>query len=100
MRTVQDELERRDECRYGLHGVKVRYRGQEQFIDASDWDADGNLVLHLVNHLEVDDPDGPLPPLMTAAELMAMDFSHLPPPVPANECVLLSDWPEVCGCWK
>src|SRR5262245_37642774 len=111
--TVAQELRRRKDCRYGLKGVKVRVkgiRGQVFTGDGRQWDRHGKLVLGLLP--EGAPPDACYPEsarkrvretgvlVLSSAELCEM----VPPEgylrnVPAEDCVLLSEWPIVCGCW-
>src|SRR5262245_45888690 len=105
-RTVAAELRRRKDCRYGLRGVRIRLLGDDsgaEYVCAgSGWDQRGQLQLDLVpaerwqEYCDAE-PKG----FITCAELMAYTPpAYLRRDVPADRCVLLSDWPEVCPCWK
>lgn len=94
--TVADELKRRDDCRYGLYGVRVQYGQRELFVTASEWDCDGELVLHLADEL----PRTELR-MMTLRELLdEVQAEPASATIRAADCILISEWPEVCGCWK
>jgi hypothetical protein len=96
--TVQQELDRRDDCRYGLAGVLVEYQGQTWRVASCEWNADGNLVIDLLppDHAEFSEE----PRFMSCAELAAYRFPECGrQDVPAPECVLVSKWPHVCGCY-
>src|SRR5262249_28421142 len=104
-RTVAAELRRRRDCRYGLRGVRIGVRdepGAAFVCDASSWDEHGRLVIDLVPEARWEEFERSRPRgLITMAQLLA----YAPPPhlrrgVPAERCLLLSDWPEVCPCWK
>jgi hypothetical protein len=111
---LQDELEARGNCRYGLSGVKVRVSGHEGLftIWESHWAADEEL------QLTVYPADGPSPiPLrcvdpekhqlpgypieMSFHTFKCFCFEGKYPPgtlffVPATDCTLASPWPVVC----
>ncbi len=73
--TVAEELERRNNCRFGLRGVKVGIIGahdEARVVRSSRWGAGEKLLLML----EGDER-----------------------PTEASRCVLLSEWPVVCRCW-
>jgi hypothetical protein len=108
MKTVQQELKRRRDCRYGLRGVHVTLqgRGEEVFaILGSHWDKDGEL------HLDVCSvPDFEALQAKKAAEIKAaggvlikkmseLSAEPVAPSevrgVPAADCFLLSEWPIV-----
>ena len=113
-RTVQNELERRNNCRYGLKGVRVAMiaRPSEPMeIHCSQWDRKGDLTLDLypIGGRELlngrpmptmEENGGPL--IFTAGDLLKARFSD---PVgtflsvKASDCVLISEWPIVCRCW-
>jgi hypothetical protein len=83
-RTVQDELLRRNNCRFGLAGVMVAMNGtahQPFRILSSSWGANSQLLLKL----EPADVPG--------------DDDFVLTRVPASRCALLSDWPVTCRCW-
>jgi hypothetical protein len=76
--TIKAELERRNNCRYGLRGVRIQvrdYADQEFIIHSTRWDDRDRLTIR------VDDEDG---------ERLYVD---------AADCFLMSSWPVVCGCW-
>ncbi len=75
-RTVQEELDRRSDCRYGLRGVRVLILPIDLTaeIQYSVWGAGQELFLTF-------DLDGE-----------RQKFA-------ASDCLLLSDWPVVCRCW-
>lgn len=104
-RTIAAELRRRKDCRYGLAGVQVRLLddGKLYRVTGSGWDECGHVVVDLVPETEWEDYltrdriQGPV----TAAELLAYTPpAYLVENVAAARCVLVSEWPEVCGCWK
>jgi hypothetical protein len=68
---VAAELRRRKDCRSGLRGVRI---GLLDDPAGAEYVCDGSGW----------DRSGKL----------TLDL------VPAGRCVLLSDWPEVCPCWK
>jgi hypothetical protein len=75
-RSVDEELHRRNRCRYGLKGVKVAIAGQEGafIIRGSWWDRDRRLCLEVL----ADTPE-------------AVPFA-----IHAASAYLLSKWPVVC----
>jgi hypothetical protein len=77
--TVWDECVRRNRCRYGLRGVEVALLGADGLckVVSSCWGRDGQLLLRL--H-----------PFNCPGEIS--EFIE----VPAEKCVLMSDWPVVC----
>lgn len=100
--TVQDELERRSDCRYGLRGVLVAVRGHGAEVFAvrhTQWDRDGKLVVNVSDlqayRVEEDQP----PRTMTLGQLIANQEPEKGFDVSGADCFLLSDWPVVCGCW-
>lgn len=110
-RTVQDELDRRSNCRFGLKGVLVALEGsgREPFkILCSSWNRYSKLVLDICDPND-DEIVGGLPPakpgefriysLAVLARLKIQDPISLRRNVPAERCFLLSDWPIVCRCW-
>src|SRR5262245_15754765 len=111
-KTVKQELARRKGCRYGLRGVKARALGRPgelYVIEGSHWDRESKLRLDL--RPEGSDPDAGYPE-ETRARLAAAPKGWRPVStaelldwkapegwlegVPAEEVVLLSEWPVVC----
>lgn len=83
-RTVQDELDRRKLCRFGLRGVQVAIKdhGLIAFhVLSSRWDFRNNLLLKVI-----------------PSEFEGMP-EEVEKDVPADRCFLLSDWPVTCHCW-
>lgn len=99
-RTVADELRRRNDCRYGLHGVRVYLAGsgdQPFVIAASGWNQDGVLELDL---LPLGSPALTAPPSwepIPVSQLVAP--TDMIAAVPAADCILAGRWPIVCPCW-
>lgn len=90
-RLVVEELARRNHCRYGLHGICVYLLGDPGNLwrVASDvWGPSRNLLLSLVpdEHWE------------EYQQTHAGDIVERG--VPAERCVLASDWPAPCPCWR
>lgn len=86
-RTVLDELKRRNGCRFGLKGVLVARLSDARsvwVIISSEWDRHSSLTLSLV-------PEGvgSEPP-----------YEGIVRGVLVSECVLFSDWPAPCPCWR
>jgi hypothetical protein len=107
-RTVQQELKRRKDCRYGLYGVRVALQGHGEDVFAilgSYWDERGKLLLDVCSvpdfkALEARKAGRPL--IFTAADLLEETVQECPSEicgVAAADCFLLSDWPIECGCW-
>jgi hypothetical protein len=114
-RTVQEELERRGDCRYGMSGVEVRVRGYPGrfLVEHNHWNARGELVLTACP------AEGPRPTPGTCdcdlddinrqhgdSELVvhtaACRYWDTQYPsgtlhdVPAADCILASRWPIAC----
>jgi hypothetical protein len=106
MKTVQQELKRRRDCRYGLYGVRVALRecGEEVFaILGSHWDKDGELRLSVCSvpdfealkakqAAEIKAAGGPLIKKMSELSAEPVAPSEIRG-VPAADCFLLTDWP-------
>lgn len=103
VRTVAQELERRQKCRYGLRGVSVLLRGEGESlyrIVSSSWGRSG-LQLTLVEESdwldfvgwEADrkDPISADP----RAEFSGLVLRRVDP----TDCLLASTWPVICRCW-
>ena len=114
--TVEDELQRRQECRYGLRGVEVSVFGINDVfkVHHSRWNYKESLVLDLYPS------DQPPPRSLWQNETEEMRqveqaggivFRRLSDwigeewpdgsikGVAVDQCVLLSEWPIVCRCW-
>lgn len=111
--TVQDELGRRQGCRYGLKGVRVVTvwePGRVFVIDHSVWDRRHNLDLDLAivpeeeweawthRHDHLAEP-------RTGRGFITICAGRVPieralAGVNAADAVLLSDWPAPCPCWR
>ena len=81
--TVEDELQRRNYCRFGLKGTHVAIAEQaaEPFeVMGSIWGAGTKLILKLRG--------------LYAGETSPEIYN-----VPASKCYLLSEWPVACRCW-
>lgn len=80
-RTVQEELERRNNCRYGLRGVEVCRAGaglERWVILHSSWGAADSLLLTVY--------------LKGFDRSWTSVFS-------AEDCYLMAEWPVTCRCW-
>lgn len=108
--TVQDELDRRHNCRHGLRGVRVALLGQgiEPFVVlCAQWNKERKLVLTVCPLSEADKEPGGLQPngrptIYTGTQLLEMKLDDPPGTqegVPADQCVLMWDWPITCRCW-
>jgi hypothetical protein len=114
--TVADECRRRDDCRYGLKGVKMMHlpSGQVLVCGGSKWGAEdppGTLTLLLYTEMSEEDTFTvpPCPPgvsledhynSLSDAEVGIVHLSDITSKpaktLPAAECVLLDPWPCVC----
>jgi hypothetical protein len=116
-RTVQQELDDRGDCRYGLQGVRMRHEptGRDFVCGGSEWGARGELLVYTRPEQPRPGKSAPAPPpgphtaeeyaAMTRQELGVYTLQELEdvfqPYAPdeivrADECVLLSRWPIVC----
>lgn len=99
--TVEDELNRRDDCRYGLRGVLVAVRGESAepwVIGGSEWDAYERLRLYIYPGTEI--PKKPFEGMVyTLRELSEWTEINPARKIAAEDCFLLSRWPVVCRCW-
>jgi hypothetical protein len=101
---LQDELEARSGCRYGLKGVPIRIRGHPgTFVIASTrWDAARRLVLTAYPAgSDRPRPWGCIPPgRIVWGHLLAYRKPTYPPGtltgIPATDCTLAGRWPVVC----
>jgi hypothetical protein len=113
-RNLGRELARRQDCRYGLRGVRVQHAdflGVVFVVESAEWDANGELALDLIPEgtrvkelldgvervPEDDDFDS-----IDSEELFAMEFVWPEGSVrqaSADKCELIDDWPVVCRCW-
>lgn len=105
--TVWDEYQRR-ECRYGLRGVEVTVRGFDEsfFVWSSRWNAQRALVLSLWPEDQQSPQEVWRQPASGGSDLVVRclaDYIGTEYPdgfqkdVPADQCILLSEWPQMCS---
>jgi hypothetical protein len=89
VRKVSDELERRQNCRFGLKDVVVAIKGwglKRFYVRHSYWGKDRKLMLSV----------NPSPRRLVATKRFEEDEDIK---VSAEDCLLLSEWPITCRCW-
>lgn len=99
-KTVKEECLARNQCRYGLQGVRMRHEptGREFECQGSEWGEKGQLLVYSTAEEMVYYPGkGPEEPfgLISLADIDLVN-SRSSETVPAEECVILSEWPVVC----
>jgi hypothetical protein len=112
--TIQDELEARSNCRYGLAGVVIRIRGHDGLfvVWSSRWAADRELVVTAYpaagpkpEEWKCIDPENHIKPYEQfggrwEVHSLACLNDEYPPvtlhDVPAPDCTLVGEWPVVC----
>jgi hypothetical protein len=113
-RTVQEELVRRNNCRYGLGGVKVSIRdqpGQLFVILSSRWVGFSQLRLKVVH--EQYEPayrieefflyrnvNGPRAITCDMAVEFGQRWKAVTLDIAAADALLQSRWPITCRCWR
>lgn len=107
-RTVWDAAYRRGGCRTGLRGVvvEVEGRGGRHVIHSSHWEKDAKLMLSI--YAESDPAPAQRWTVPTEKRLthsladltsgrLVIDYPpSFIPEIPADQCILLSEWPETC----
>ncbi len=116
--TVQDELTRRRDCRYGLKGVEVAVRGygfERFYVAGNSWNHRRHLVLDLLpagtsvialrpNGTVDEHYDKPGVFTMYTMDVIAK-MRFLRPDgaldsVSADDIFLMAAWPAPCPCWR
>lgn len=106
--TVARGLVRSQGCRYGIHGLAVQVIDSPGiykvlFSERAPTDGEYDHLLTLIPEAAFDAYCDRQPRMMTAAELMAWKPDYPAGSlvdVTADQCALISAWPEVCACWK
>lgn len=97
--TVAEELELRNNCRFGLTGVRMRHEptGREFECHGSEWDANTRLLVYATaGHYDPGfEPQPDDLGIICAADIDLGKY-HPPEKLRAEDCALLSRWPVVC----
>jgi hypothetical protein len=106
--TVQAELTRRQDCRYGLRGVEVAVLGfglARYAVASTSWNACRQLRLSLHPWGETERVNGQRAELGRIYSLAELVAARIEEPdgtlkdVAADQVYLMADWPVVCRCW-